>query len=89
MENLKMPYSEVKHMSVIIDRNNHFDSVSNVILKERKISNLTVYNMISFEKINFCAIVSRWILLKATRSKGSNNFWQGGIISFCSSTYTL
>ena len=54
------------------------DSVSNVILKERKISDLTVYSMISFEKINFCAIASRWISLKAARSEGSNNFWQGG-----------
>ena len=33
--------------------------------------------MISFEKINFCAIVSRWISLKVARSKGSDNFWQG------------
>ena len=27
MENLKMPYSEVKHMLVIIDRNNDFQIV--------------------------------------------------------------
>ena len=45
--------------------------------------------MISFEKINFWTIVSRSISLKAARSKGSQNFWQGGIVSFCSSTYTL
>ena len=45
--------------------------------------------MISFEKINLCAIVSKWISWKAARSKGCNNFWQGGVGSFCSSTYTL
>ena len=45
--------------------------------------------MISLEKINFCAIVSRSVSLKAARSKSSNNFWQWGIGSFCSSTYTL
>ena len=59
MENLKMPYSEVKHMLVIIGRNNDFigRNNDNVILKERKISDLTLFNMISFEKINFCALI--------------------------------
>ena len=64
-------------------------SVSKVILKERKISDLTVYNMISFVNINFCAIVCRWISLTAARSKGSDNFSQGGINSFWSSTYRI
>ena len=71
MENLKMPYSEVKHTLVIIGQNNDFQIV------------------FSFEKINFCTIVGRWISLKAERSKGSDNFCQRGISSFCSSTYTL
>ena len=48
-----------------------------MILKEHKISDLVVYNMISLEKINFCGIVSRWISFKATISEGSDIFWQG------------
>ena len=54
-----MPYSEVKHMLVIIGRNNDFigRNNDNVILKERKIPDLTLFNMISFEKINFCALI--------------------------------
>ena len=85
-----MHHPVVKAMVAIIGQTIDFQAVfSTVMLKERKISNLTVYNMISLEKINFCAIVSRWISLKAARSKGSKNFWQRVIDSFCSSTYTL
>ena len=85
-----MHHPVVKAMVAIIGQTIDFQAVfSNVMLKERKISNLTVYNMISLEKINFCAIESRWISMKAARSKGSNNFWQGVIDLFCSSTYTL
>ena len=45
--------------------------------------------MITPEKISFCAIVSRWISLKAARPKDSANLWQGSIGSLCSSAYTL
>ena len=67
-------------MLVIIGRNNDFigRNNDNVILKERKISDLTLFNMISFEKINFCALIGWWISLKAARSKDSDNFLQGG-----------
>ena len=45
--------------------------------------------MISFEKIDFCALMSKWITLNVARSKDFDNFWLGGIRSFHSSTYTL
>ena len=78
-----MHHPVVKAMVAIIGQTIDFQAVfSNVMLKERKISNLTVYNMISLEKINFCVIESRWISMKAARSKGSNNFWQGVMTHF-------